>query len=328
MKKLLCLMFTIVSITGCQSPDYQVVYGKTVTVTEYVEVRVEDTAEPEIVYIRDTGWDDEIWVENFTQPLSVDGVDILWVIDTSGSMYRYDPELMAGIEAMMLALPASGWRLAMISNDPNKASAESQFPLVPGDTIDDAMDMYSMMGRGGFEEGFDAAFEYITLNTYAQTWMRPDAALLVVFVSDEEEQSNDHFTDIANFKSWYGGLRNGSAFMASIVNVAAADSVCTVTPSPIDIGDRYMEATNHFGGTVVDICDSDWSAGVQDASRQLEPYEEWLLEYEPVEASIEVFINGAINSDWTYDSSLNKVLFTVVPAGGSHVEIAYALKGN
>ena len=303
-------------------------YGKTVTVTEYVEVRVEDTAEPEIVYIRDTGWDDEIWVENFTQPLSVDGVDILWVIDTSGSMYRYDPELMAGIEAMMLALPASGWRLAMISNDPNKASAESQFPLVPGDTIDDAMDMYSMMGRGGFEEGFDAAFEYITLNTYAQTWMRPDAALLVVFVSDEEEQSNDHFTDIANFKSWYGGLRNGSAFMASIVNVAAADSVCTVTPSPIDIGDRYMEATNHFGGTVVDICDSDWSAGVQDASRQLEPYEEWLLEYEPVEASIEVFINGAINSDWTYDSSLNKVLFTVVPAGGSHVEIAYALKGN
>ena len=303
-------------------------YGKTVTVTEYVEVRVEDTAEPEIVYIRDTGWDDEIWVENFTQPLSVDGVDILWVIDTSGSMYRYDPELMAGIEAMMLALPASGWRLAMISNDPNKASAESQFPLVPGDTIDDAMDMYSMMGRGGFEEGFDAAFEYITLNTYAQTWMRPDAALLVVFVSDEEEQSNDHFTDIANFKSWYGGLRNGSAFMASIVNVAAADSVCTVTPSPIDIGDRYMEATNHFGGTVVDICDSDWSAGVQDASRQLEPYEEWLLEYEPVEASIEVFINGAINSDWTYDSSLNKVLFTVVPAGGSHVEIAYTLKGN
>lgn len=312
---------------GCQSPDYQVVYSD--KVTEYVEVEtvvyVEDTGEPEVVYIEDTGWTDDIWVENFSQPLSVDGVDILWIIDTSGSMNRYDPQLLAGIEAMMNALPESGWRLAMLSNDPSRAATESQFPLVPGDDLADAMDMYAHMGRGGYEEGFDAAYEYIVNNPYASTWMRSDAALLVVFVSDEEEQSNDHFINVVDFTNWYSTLRGGSAFVASINNVAQADSVCATTPSTIDVGDRYMEAVNHFGGTIVDICSEDWSPGVTDASVQLEPHEEWPLAYIPKPSSIEVFIDGVQNTDWIYDSADNKVIFTVIPSGGSLVEIAYAI---
>ena len=155
---------------------------------------------------------------------------------------------MAGLEAMLLALPESGWRLAMMSNDPDKALAESQFPLVPGDDIVDAMDMYSAMGRGNREEGFDSAYEYIVNNSYASTWLRPDAALIVVFVSDEEDQSDDYFANVDDFKSWYGSQRGGSAFVASIVNVAAADSVCEHYVNSIDIGDRYMVATNYFSG--------------------------------------------------------------------------------
>tara|TARA_Y100000592_G_C5479023_1_gene324181 strand:+ start:2744 stop:3739 length:996 start_codon:yes stop_codon:yes gene_type:complete len=330
MKKLLCLIvMTAMAVTGCQQPDYSVVYAD--KVTEYVEVEtvvyVEDTGDPDIVYVEveDTGWNDEIWVENFTQPKGADGVDILWIIDTSGSMNRYDPQLIAGIEAMMNALPESGWRLAMLSNDPSKAVTESQFPLVPGDDIDDALDMYSLMARGGMEEGFDAAYEYIVNNPYAATWMRSDAALLVVFVSDEEEQSNDHFPLVSDFTAWYSTQRMGSAYLASINNVEQIDSVCTSGPSPIDIGHRYMEATNYFGGTVVDICSEDWSPGVTDASVQVEPHEEWPLAYDPKPNSIEVFLNGVPSTDWVYDSVENKVVFTVIPSGGVLVEIAYAL---
>ena len=279
MKKLLCLMVMLaVAVTGCQSPDYQVVYGE--KVTEYVEVEtvvyVGDTGEPEVVYVEveDTGWDDEIWVEHFTQPMGADGVDILWIIDTSGSMNRYDPQLIAGIEAMMNALPESGWRLAMLSNDPDEASVEAQFPLVPGDDVEDALDMYSLMGRGHREEGFDSAYEYMVNNAYASTWMRSDAALLIVFVSDEEEQSDEHFPLVSDFTAWYSTQRMGSAYLASINNVEQADSICATPPNAIDVGERYMEATNYFGGTIVDICSDDWAPGVTDASTQVEPLEE------------------------------------------------------
>tara|TARA_B100000131_G_scaffold246681_1_gene239681 strand:+ start:899 stop:1918 length:1020 start_codon:yes stop_codon:yes gene_type:complete len=320
LKKILCGILALATVTGC-SPDYAIVYGgkgETETVYVYEEVEVPVYIETEVP--EDPGL---IWVDSFVQPLSVDGVDILWVIDTSGSMYRYDAQLMAGIEAMMNALPESGWRLAMMSNDPTQASIEAQFPLVPGDDIDDAIDMYNAMGRGGREEGFDASYEYIVNNSYAQTWMRHDAALLVVMVSDEEEQSDDHFPVVDDYITWYSAQRNGSAFLASIVNVQQADSVCAHTPSPIDIGDRYMEATSWLGGTVVDICSEDWSPGVTDASNQLEPYESIKLTHEPIEESIRVFINGALYHDWHYLSTDTTVYFDVIPDGGVLVEVGY-----
>ncbi len=327
LKKLFFAILAAATVSGCYT-DYAVVYSKggdggTETVYVYEEVEVPVYIEVEVP--EDPGL---IWVDSFTQPQSVDGVDILWVIDTSGSMNRYDPQLMAGIEAMMNALPAAGWRLAMMSNDPDEAAAEAQFPLVPGDDIADAMDMYAAMGRGHREEGFDAVYEYIVNNPYAQTWMRHDAALLVVMVSDEEEQSDDHFPVLDDFITWYGNQRNGSAFLASINNVAQAESVCDLPPSVIDVGDRYMDATNWFGGTIVDICSEDWSPGVTDASNQLEPYESLTLTHEAIADSIRVFVNGSLYHDWTYVSSDNTVYFTVIPESSALVEVGYRYYGE
>ena len=128
-------------LSGCWH-DYGIVTGKTETIIETETVVVTETVtETEVVevpvYIEvevpvyiDTGFDDPglIWVDSFVQPNTVDGIDILWVIDTSGSMYRYDPQLMAGIEIMLSALPPTSWRLAMMSNDPSRAVLENQFP--------------------------------------------------------------------------------------------------------------------------------------------------------------------------------------------------------
>lgn len=308
-------------LLSCNGGIDYVVHGNGPAGTRIVEVEIPVYVEIEVPGETQYG---EIWVDSFDQPQSVDGVDILWIIDTSGSMNQYDPELIAGIEAMINALPEYGWRLAMMSNDPATAAAEAQFPLVPGDDVADALAMYNAMGRGHFEKGFDAAYEYIVNNSYASTWMRSDAALLVVFVSDEEEQSDDYFSNVDDFKSWYGSLRGGSAYIASINNVAVADSLCDHPPSIINVGDRYMEATNHFGGVIVDICDEDWAPGVQDASSRIEPYEKLELTYVVSdEDTIRVFINGALNWDWHYQASDNTVYFDVIPAGNDHVEVAY-----
>ena len=301
---------------GC-SPEYGIIAGGT-TETVYVEVEVPVYVETEVP--SDPG---EIWIDSFIQPMSVDGVDILWVIDTSGSMNIYDDELLAGIEAMMNALPASGWRLAMTSNDPTSASIESQFPLVPGDDAEDAKDMYEAMGRGHREEGLDASYEYLVNNSYAQTWLRHDAALLIVQVSDEEDQSDDHFADTGDFINWYAAQRNGSAYIASIVTQDASISVCERPPSYINVGDRYMDVTNYFGGVILDICSEDWSTGVADASNRLEPHEDWELTHEPIEDSIRVFINQQLNWDWHYDTSSQKVYFDVTPPANAWVEIGY-----
>lgn len=310
-------------ICGC-TQDYQVMVKEPQVIVEeievpvYIEVEVPTGTPTEEV---------EIWVDSFVQVLAVDGVDIIWVIDHSGSMNVYEPQLLAGIELMMNALPESGWRLVMISTDPDEAASESQFPLVPGDTILDAEDMYSLMGAGSREQGFDAVHAYMETNPYTATWMRPDAALLVVFVSDEDDQSAV-MTSAAEFVNWYSARRFGNVFLASIVMQEEAYSACGGGHSTSSAGLTYMSATQMMFGTVVDICEEDWTPGVADATTQIEPYEEIELTHTPVVETIRVFVDGSIYNEWVYIQSTNVIQFTIIPPGGSLVEAGYVIKDS
>lgn len=318
----------ITLLAACTSTQYSIVTGEETEIIREVEVEVEVPVYVEVevpVYV-DSGGEDPgvIWIDSFTQPMSIDGIDILWVIDRSGSMGRYHTELLNGIQAMLTALPTSDWRLVIINADPTHSITSTEFPLVPGDDIEDAEDMLNTLRTAHREEGFNATYEYIANNPYASTWMRPDAGLLVVFVSDEEEQSDYEYPAVSDFLSWYTSQRMGSVFLASVVNRDASESLCTTPPLYIDVGERYMEATNLLGGTVVDICDEDWSPGVTDATHSIEPYEKLALTYTPEDPNtIRVFINGTLNSDWYYSTTENTVHFTIIPSAGDLVEIGY-----
>ncbi|WP_339634648.1 vWA domain-containing protein [uncultured Maribacter sp.] len=307
------------AVINSQEPE-TIVVTETITETETVEVEVEVPVYVEVEVPVNEG---VIWIDSFTQHMSIDGIDILWVVDRSGSMNRFNADLLLGVEAMLGALPVSDWRLVMINADPTRAVTSNEFPLVPGDDIDDAAAMLATLTSAYLEEGFNAVYEYINHNPYSSTWMRPDAGLLVVFVSDEEEQSDIEYPNASDFISWYGSQRMGSVFMASVVNVKMEDSICDWGPSPINVGDRYMEATNLLGGVIVDICDSDWSPGVTDATHSVEPYENLQLTHKAEIDSIRVFIDGALNHDWYYQESDNTVYFTIIPSAGQLVEIGY-----
>ncbi len=322
------LLFFALSLLSC-STDYSVINSKepevvvvteTVTETETVTVEIEVPVYVEVEVPVNEG---VIWVDSFTQHMSIDGIDILWVIDRSGSMNRFDAELLAGVEAMLLALPVSDWRLVMISADPRDALASNEFPLVPGDDIDDAAAMLATLTSAPYEEGFNSVYEYINNNPYSSTWMRSEAGLLVVFVSDEEEQSDIEYPMVSDFMSWYQTLRMGSVFMASVVNHDPLISLCSYSPNPFDVGNRYMDATTMLSGVVVDICDTDWSPGVTDATHSIEPYENLKLTHKAEPDSIRVFINGSLNHDWFYQESDNTVYFTIIPSAGQLVEIGY-----
>ena len=320
------MLLFILFILSCLSDNYivhEVEKIKYETITETEIVYVEDTAPPP----QDTSLDLlPIWVDSFTQPNSVNGVDIIWVIDRSGSMQDEAAQITLGIETMMNALPQTQWRLVMI-NISSLASANHQdFPLVPGDTLADAQAMYASLGGSGREEGFKSLQTYILENPYSQTWMRNDAALLVVFVSDEDDQSGVsqlNLSPVSDFTTWISGFRS-TFHITSIVHLPPAESQCNNNNT--NVGDRYIDATNFFGGTVVDICTSDWSAGITEASLTVEPYEQYQLSKRvKYPQYLQVFYNGvpAHPDEWRYDSATNTVKFNPLPRGGVLVEIAY-----
>jgi len=303
-------LFCLVGLASACSPDYAIKGHDEIYITVTETVVVGDTAIPEPI--------GEVWVDSFEQPDTTDGVDILVVIDTSCSMGDNEAQLLDGIATFMDNLPSADWRLNMIPASPDKVLTEQQFPLVPGDDIADAQQLYDGMDHSGhLEEGFNSVQDYILSNPYASTWLRWDAALLIVFVSDEEEQSD---MSVDDFTGWLDNYRS-SVFMSSIINLDPAESLCNVSTSYA--GYRYEEATLTYNGVVMDICSKDWTDGVRDASNSIDPISEWGLTYVPIKESIVVFVDGVPFVDWSYDPVTNKVLFTVLPDGGSLVEIGY-----
>ena len=272
--------------------------------------------------IQDTGQDAaDIWVDNFTQPGNFEGVDILWVIDPSGSMNNDWPRVVTGIGDMLTVLPLTGWRLAIIPTDPVRSAPLQEFPLIPGDDAQDAEDQLNATISGVHEKGFDAVKAYMSAS-YAPTWMREDAALLIVFVSDEEEQSVANFPHSSDFVNWISSQRE-YVFISSIVQIDKEDTECSPANAQ-NQGDRYMEAADAFGGQKIDICSEDWSQGVADAGNQITQYDYWELTHIPIyDDRIYVFIDGVPNYDWYYEPTENRVYFNTMPEEKSLVEIAY-----
>lgn len=311
-------------LLGCS--DYSIIDKNSETIYVYLE----DTSEPEVIYIEDTAEDTQypIWTDSFTQVSSMNGVDIVWVVDRSGSMNNNSDKLENGIDTMMSILNTEfsvSWRIGIISADPNESKNNQTFPLVFGDDVTDAMANLSNLGNPGREQGFSAFYEYHQ-NSYAQTWMRQDAALLVVFVSDEDDQSQQAFPLVSDFTWWYSSLRP---------NVYLATITVTSTDCESQLGDRYMDSTSYFNGDIVDICSDDWSPSIRAVTERLQPFEEWELTQTPLygESGIYIFINGQLSDDvginWSYDATNNKVVFdpNTLPNSGDLVEISYEWSG-
>jgi len=331
MRRLIPIIILILLGIGCEG-DYAIydlhppeIVEVEVPVEVIVEVPVEVIVE---VPVEVPGEGGEVWIDSFEQPYLMNGVDIIWLIDMSGSMMQHAQSVIDGIEAMMNALPPAGWRLGITTTSRYTSSSIQAFPLVPGDTVQDAWDAYNNLNVAGHEAGFDSLYSYMVDNTYNPTWLRDDAGLLVVFVSDENEQSYTQFgsnsSGLQQFINWYD-MQRSSVFMASVVNLPAAESECYYTPNSHYVGDRYIDATNHFGGVIVDICSEDWSPGVQAATAQVQPFEEWELTHTPIENTIIVFVEFTEFTDWTYDATTNRVNFDVLPPEGSLVEIGYVI---
>lgn len=258
-----------------------------------------------------------VYAEMFTQPSLTNGFDIIWVIDRSGSMNNHDAELLMGIEQMLTYLPIDlQWRIGIISTDPDEALANENFPLVPGDTIDDAIDMVDALGNQWGEAGLEALYNYMALGAYSSTWLRYDAGLLIVFVSDEDDQSMT--MEPSDIVDYLHVARTTSAVSAI---VGLDESSCAD-----QVGERYLEVVTAKHGTSLDICSNSWTAGVEAATQALEPYESWPLTHFPVPETISVFIDGYVSSDWLYNSSTNVVEFTVIPVGGDIVQIVYGVE--
>ena len=288
--------------------------------TAYVEIIVEVEKEVEVEVIVEEEF--PVWAQTYFQPSLGNGVDILWVVDPSGSMSDNWAQVVLGVEQMMLALPTNiNWRLEIIPTDQNRATQLQSFPILPGDSLQIAQDHLLNNVTGHYEKGMDAVKNYIQYNTDAHQWMRTDVALLIIFVSDENDSSGQTSTQFINWLSY----QRPEIFVTSIVNVDPLQSLCPGEFNHnLDVGQDYIDISNYFYGATIDICEPDWTSGVTQAAHQVQFIDEVYLDHTPVDIDhIEVFVDNSLWTDWVWDVPNNKIIFSVRPPEGSIITVSY-----
>ena len=263
-------------------------------------------------------------------------IDLLWVVDNSGSMNVFQNSLAANANTFMLAFQSTNadYHIAVITTDDPSFTT-----IIDNNTPNPADVLASLFVVGtygsGTERGIDMSYESLSNPLYAGPggdFFRDTAALVVVYVSDEP----DHSGLWSNYVPFFESIKPDGLFVPYGVigdTPGGCEFVYSVNGYTRNIARSagYHELIAHFGGDWYSICAADWGSQMQDLSENVVNQSTFELSNEdPIEDSIKVYVNGQlVERGWRYDPDTNSVSFDseYVPLPGQTIEIDYAVWG-
>tara|TARA_A100001011_G_scaffold399684_1_gene509546 strand:+ start:878 stop:2515 length:1638 start_codon:yes stop_codon:yes gene_type:complete len=275
------------------------------------------------------------WVtDSFTQDESI-AVDILFVVDNSGSMGSNQTNLKNNFDAFIAVFTSAGadFQIAIITTD-SSDFVGSIIDHTSADPVSEFNSQVDSIGTGGspYEKGLWNAYESTTTGEAATTgFIRSTARLVVVYVSDEPDFSHQTYgsggsttMDPADYAASLLSLKSSADLVAAHAVAGDYPTGCS-TNGGAQFGDGYYDVVTTLGGTFMSICASDWSVTMDTLARDSIAILSWPMSDTPIEETIEVQVDGAISTDWYYDSVANSITFTIPPAEGSAIDVTYAI---
>ena len=177
---------------------------------------------------------------------------------------------------------------------------------------------------GGFNRGF----------------IRPDAALEVVFISDEEDQSPGSVPFYIDFFKSIKGFMNDDMFHAHAI-VGDENGGCKISQDEgADAGKRYIAVQKETGGEFGSICDEDFSTvleGIGNKAFGLQKQFFLSAQADGSPGNIKVWLDSGggyveCTSGWNHDAPTNSVVFdpagSCMPEAGDEIKIWYKMVCN
>ncbi|MEA9356389.1 hypothetical protein SHI21_09255 [Bacteriovorax sp. PP10] len=276
--------------------------------------------------------------EIFTQNTGKKGdVDILWVIDDSGSMADEQDSLGRNFQSFIdqFLVKDIDFKMAITTTD----GTSSRNGKMVGDSalltstaakknkatfIANFKKLVNVGIKGsGVEQGLKTSAAF--MDRYASSFLRPDAFLVVVYLSDEEDQSDkkvsEYLTKLQALKTNKGmvkaysivALKNSSAANWETIGKRYAEISTATAGTTSDIKKDFANVLLDMGGTIVNLMDS------------------FALNESPYQNQIEVLVSGVkVNSGYTFNASSRSIKFdaNALPAEGSKVEVRYKVKAT
>ena len=276
----------------------------------------------------------QTFTESFHQPERKEGIDILWVVDDSATMYEEHDLLMNSADAFIgfVANTTIDYRLAIVNTDFEEDYGRLQGAvLTPESTgmVDSFISQVDMDRAGSRNErGFDAAIVGADPSV-EQGFARAKADLELVIFSDEDDHSS---VDAATFLDTLKSQRSGSAKVKVHAVVGDPPVGCVSALAAADVGSRYLEAQAITEGRRESICTLDYGAMLARVALDVIGLEtSFVLEKVPEVPTIELLVDGLKihqrdRDGWKYNPGDNSIQFDgfAVPQPGSVVDVTYS----
>lgn len=261
--------------------------------------------------------DDFGYVDIFNQNPAED-VDILLVVDNSCSMGPYQSRLGQNFSQFISWFVGANinYQIAvtttsLTSPDPSCTAQETANIPLPGQFVADAVitpetadaaglfDQLVNVGTcgSGFEMGLEAARLALSepnLSGANAGFLRPEASLSLIFVSDEQDNSPLPVNEYINLFFDVKGQRDRHVFNASTLAVTD-ETICTASQAAAsNEGTRYVDVAQQTSGVIGNLCDDDFESIVTDLSLNASRLRDsFFLSAEPDPANLHVYVDEA-----------------------------------
>ncbi|MCA9522080.1 MAG: hypothetical protein KC609_13960, partial [Myxococcales bacterium] len=368
--KLFNLPILPIEVTNTQPVTIEVYYEPTDLGTDTCNLLIQSSDQNNanfVIPMKGEGTDSDFQVDEFVQ-LSGQKVDILFVVDNSGSMGEEQDNLSANFDALIKEAKKwnSDFQLGIVTveieeNNSNRGKLRGDPRIIKLGTPPDYTVVESQFkstikvgtGYSGAQEaGLEAARIALTpplitdtglscaqdadcpgadlcvqniCGGYNRGFLREDASLEIVIISDEEDQSpggTDFYIDF--FKNIKGYQNDGLMHVSVIVGPKGG---CTNEFGSAEYGKRYIEVANATNGDVESICSPTFSQTLEKiGNRAFGLKVQFFLTRAPVESTIKVFVdNVQKSSGWTFAADSNSIIFDQanVPQANQKIRVEY-----
>ncbi|MBZ4417001.1 choice-of-anchor D domain-containing protein [Myxococcus sp. RHSTA-1-4] len=275
-------------------------------------------------------------------------VDVLFVVDNSGSMMEEQQSLGQNFAAFLTAANKASvdYRIGVTttgldpspggwSECPGGAQGGENGRLFPVDgsrpriitpSTPNAAGVFANNTRVGVchwnEQGLDAAHRALSDPLLYQQddprtplagdgnggFLREEAKLAIIFLSDEEDFSSQ---PVSFYETYFLALKGNDKSKLSI-NAIVGPADLSTCPTSSSSGNRYIQLAQATGGAVESICTPNWAASLEKLSNSAFGLNrKFPLSEQPADpARIVVDVNGArVPSGWHYDAGTNAIIF-------------------
>ncbi len=339
----------------------------------------------------------DVRVDTYTQQ-AASKIDVLWVIDNSGSMAPRQENLAKNFQSFINEFTANAvdFRIGITTTDTFKEAGKfvgSPKVLTPQTgNIAAAFANNVKVGINGapYETGMEAARLSLELNKAQNaaavaackkaclstvpacqplcdtstpfTFLRPDAYLYIIFVSDEDDKSSQDTRYFYRYFETVKGLGNDGMVATAAIMGDTPTNTCQAVP-----GLKYKALSDLTGGEVGSICDANFAATLKKlASNAVGLKRKFALQLAPNAGTLKVFIRYPCNAPagvtanctsvdasfcagaaeaslnaictvpqggadgWSYEATNNVVFFSgeSVPGLNSQIELQYYEEGK